>query len=112
MVSEEDMLVQTLPSTLQARWRDLLDGFWFVPGLIALVGPVLAFLCLQIDHRVGSTHLPFLFTGNATAASTLLSAIAGAVMAVLGLVFSITIVTLQLVTSQFTPRALRGFLSG
>ena len=103
--------MQTLPSTLQARWRDLLDGFWFVPGLIALVGPVLAFLCLQIDHRVGSTHLPFLFTGNATAASTLLSAIAGAVMAVLGLVFSITIVTLQLVTSQFTPRALRGFLA-
>lgn len=103
--------MQTYPGTFQARWQDLLDGFWFVPGLIALVGPVLASLCLAIDHHVGSIQLPFLFSGNASAASTLLSAIAGAVMAVLGLVFSITIVTLQLVTSQFTPRALRGFLA-
>jgi len=103
--------VLILLSAIRARWRDLLDGFWFVPGLISLWGPVLALLCVWIDSRLGPIHAPFFFTGNATAASGVLSAIAGAVMAVLGLVFSITIVTLQLVTSQFTPRALRGFLA-
>jgi uncharacterized membrane protein len=103
--------VQTLLNTVRARSQDLLDGFWFVPGLISLCGPVLALLCVWIDHRVGNAHIPLTFSGNASAASGLLSAIAGAVIAVLGLVFSITIVTLQLVTSQFTPRALRGFLA-
>jgi uncharacterized membrane protein len=56
-------------------------------------------------------HLHHVRSGNSTAASGILSAIAASFIAALGLAFSITIVTLQLVTSQFTPRALRGFLA-
>lgn len=108
---DEDKAVSTLLSAIKGRWWDLLNGFWFVPGLISLCGPLLALLFLWLDHVLGTRHLPFLFTGNATAASGILSAIAASFIAALGLAFSITIVTLQLVTSQFTPRALRGFLA-
>lgn len=103
--------MSTLLSAIKGHWSDLLNGFWFVPGLISLCGPVLALLFVWLDHVLGNIHLPLLFTGNTTAASGILSAIAASFIAALGLSFSITIVTLQLVTSQFTPRALRGFLA-
>jgi uncharacterized membrane protein len=98
-------------SLIKSRWWDLVNGFWFVPGLIALCGPLLALLFVWFDHQLGPLHVPFLFNGNSTGATGILTAISASFMGVLGLVFSITIVTLQLVTSRFTPRALRGFLS-
>jgi uncharacterized membrane protein len=104
-------MLSTLLSAIKGRWRDLLNGFWLVPGLISLCGPLFALLCVWLDHVLGPLHLPFLFTGNASAASGILSAIAASFIAALGLSFSITMVILQLVTSQFTPRALRGFLA-
>jgi uncharacterized membrane protein len=51
-----------------------------------------------------------LFPAGPTAAGAVLSTIATAVATVAGVSFSITIVSLQLVSQQFTPRALRGFL--
>jgi len=109
--SNEDKVLSRLLNAIQARWWNLLNGFWLVPGLISLGGPLQALFLLWLDHALGPLHLPFLFTGNATAASGILSAIAASFIAALGLSFSIMIVTLQLVTSQFTPRALRGFLA-
>ncbi len=51
-----------------------------------------------------------MFHGGTAEANTILSTIAGSLITVAGLAFSITIVVLQLVSSQYTPRALRGFL--
>ncbi len=109
--SKEGKTLGTLLSKIKGHWSDLLNGFWFVPGLISLCGPLLALLFVGLDHLLDNIHLPLLFTGDATAASGILSAIAASFIGALGLSFSITIVTLQLVTSQFTPRALRGFLA-
>jgi uncharacterized membrane protein len=50
------------------------------------------------------------FTGSPETAREVASTIAGATMGFIGVVFSITIVALQLASSQFSPRALRGFL--
>src|SRR5262249_39687612 len=55
-------------------------------------------------------HVPLLFSGGAAEASTILSIIAGSLITVAGLTFSITIVVLQLLSSQYTPRSLRSFL--
>ena len=52
----------------------------------------------------------FGFDGGPAAASTLLSTIAGSIITVAGLAFSLTIVTIQLVSGQFTPRAVGTFL--
>src|SRR6266702_8807625 len=91
-------------------WRHLVNGFWFVPLLISLLGPLLALFFLALDHFVGQVDRTFLFSGGAAEASIILATIAGALITVVALTFSITIIVLQLVSSQYTPRALRGFL--
>src|ERR1700721_3150006 len=48
--------------------------------------------------------------GTADAAREILASIAGAVITVVGIVFSITIVTLTLASTQFGPRMLRNFI--
>src|SRR5215471_16617921 len=92
------------------RWRHLVNGFWFVPVLIAILGPLLALFFLHLDHSVGEIDRTFLFSGGTAEASVILSTIAGSLISVVALTFSITIVVLQLVASHYTPRALRGFL--
>jgi uncharacterized membrane protein len=92
------------------HWRHLVNGFWFVPLLISILGPLLALFFLALDHYIGEVDRTFLFSGGAAEASIILSTIAGALITVVALTFSITIIVLQLVSSQYTPRALRGFL--
>lgn len=84
--------------------------FWVVPGLVML-GSLLSGLLLPLVDRALGQSMPYAFLGGPEAARSLLSTIAGAMMSVAGLVFSITIVVLQLASSQFTPRALGEFLS-
>lgn len=98
-------------SPFPALWRRLVDGFWFVPGAIAISLSLLAFLALEADRRLEVDGLAFAFGGDADAARNVLSTIAGSLITVAGLTFSITIVVLTLVSSQYTPRAVRGFLA-
>ncbi len=50
-----------------------------------------------------------LFTGGADAARTVLPSVSGSLITVTSLTFSLTVVTLQLASSQFSPRLLRTF---
>jgi uncharacterized membrane protein len=54
--------------------------------------------------------LPWVYSGDLAGARTLLSTIAGSMISVTGVVFSITIVALTLASSQFGPRLLRNFM--
>jgi len=54
--------------------------------------------------------MSFLYTGGPEGARTILSTIAGSMITVTGVVFSITIVALTLASSQFGPRLLRNFM--
>ncbi len=96
---------------IYAHWQDWLDGFWLVPGLVALLGPLLALLLLWLDSLGSIPPSILTFGGSVNEARTLLSIVVSALITVAGVVLSITIVTLQLVSSQFTPRALRALLS-
>jgi uncharacterized membrane protein len=100
----------TFVARLEPRWRDLRYGFLFFPGLVALLFVGLALLLVRIDRLGGAHGLGVGFGGDAPAARSVLSSIAASLITVAGLTFSITIVTLQLVSQQFTPRALRNFL--
>lgn len=87
------------------------EGLWFVPLSATMAAWILAELLIQGDRLVGVTNQsPFAFSGGAATAQTVLSTIATAVLSFTGLVFSITIVALQLASSQFSPRVLRTFL--
>ena len=109
-VDKREEMLANFTRAFKDHWRHLVNGFWFVPLLVSLLGPLLAFFFLTLDHYVGQVNRTFLFSGGAAEASIILSTIAGALITVVALTFSITIIVLQLVSSQYTPRALRGFL--
>lgn len=111
-IEKENAMLAHFNKSLRKYWHNLLNVFWFIPGLVSLLGPLLALFFLALDHRIGRAEnlFIFIFSGDAAEASTILSTLAGSLITVVGLTFSITIVVLQLVASQYTPRALRNFL--
>jgi uncharacterized membrane protein len=102
-------------SKLSTLWRQVVDSLWFLPALLTLAGAVLAMLAVNLgDGLLGdldATELWWLFGGGAEGARGVLGAIAGSIITVTGVVFSVTIVALQLASTQFTPRVLRQFMS-
>ncbi|HVM16960.1 MAG TPA: DUF2254 domain-containing protein [Gaiellaceae bacterium] len=97
-------------SGLRSRWHDVRSGLWFLPGLVAAAFAAVAVVLVQVDRAAGPSGVEDLFGGSASAARAILSTVAGSVITVAGLAFSITIITLQLVSQQFSPRATRTFL--
>jgi uncharacterized membrane protein len=80
---------------------------------MVLVSIALFIVTLAIDHdaSAGQLMLPsWITSGSADAARQILIAIAAAVITVAGVVFSITILVLQLASQQFGPRMLRNFI--
>ncbi|MBA3644026.1 MAG: DUF2254 domain-containing protein [Chloroflexia bacterium] len=84
-----------------------------MPAVITLLAVALAYLTLQIDRellRDREHDLGWIFGGGAEGARGVLAAISGTMITVTALVFSITVVSLQLASSQLTPRVLRSFM--
>ncbi len=98
-------------SRLKARWADLSGSLAFVPGVMVALFAVLGVGLVELDRRLDVTAGSFVFAGDASAARTVLSVIAGSLITVAGLTFSITMVALQLTSSQFSPRILRTFFA-
>ena len=92
------------------RIRDQLRGFWVIPGGVAIAYAVLALVLLRLDRSSSNVGAGFGFGGDAGAARSVLSSVAGGVISMTSLTLSLTIVTLQLASSQFTPRALKNLL--
>lgn len=89
----------------------LRDKFWVVPLICAVAAALLGLALTALDDRFDTSRtLPFLFAGGPEGARSLLSAIITSMISFTGLVFSITVVVLQLTSSQFSPRVLRTFL--
>ena len=89
------------------------DQFWALPLACALAAAGLALALGALDRSLSSSPtlpVPLLFAGGPEGARALLSAIITSMISFTGLVFSITIVVLQLTSSQFSPRVLRTFL--
>ncbi len=90
-------------------WEAMWSPFWVLPAAICAGSAVAGVIVPLLDrHVVGDAG--FLFGGNADSARSLLGTIATAMISVTGLVFSITMVVIQLASSQFSPRLLGAFL--
>lgn len=84
-------------------------SLWFLPAVLVVLVIVLAVISLAIDRS--DVRVPVVgFTGSPESARSVLSAIAGAIASLTALVFSVTVVVLQLASSQYSPRVLRTFL--
>lgn len=91
-------------------WTRLWRPFWVLPMVICLGAAAVGFVLPSLE-KGWSEDLPYVFEGGPDGARSMLGTIASAMISVTGLVFSITIVALQLASSQFTPRVLGSFLS-
>jgi len=92
----------------------LTDSFWFLPALMALLAGGGALGTVAIDHKIGSAwvdNMGWVWSGGADGARSVLSVIAGSVMTVTSIVFSLTVTTLAQTSSHFGPRVLRNFTS-
>lgn len=71
------------------------------------------FVTQHLDQATQASldSLPILFSGGSSAARSVLAAISGSVITVVATVFSLSIVALQLASSQYSPRVLRNFTS-
>ena len=87
------------------------SGFWALPGVVTLAAILASYATIAIDRAHGGAFREsILFAAGSEGARATLSAIASSVMTVAGISFSVTIVVLQLASSQFSPRVMRGFL--
>lgn len=98
------------PVRLQAVTEKLRESFWIVPGLFIAAALAGGLLLPHADVSAGGVVERLVFTGDSDGARGVLGAIAGSVITVTSLTFSLTVVTLQLASSQFSPRLLRTFL--
>ncbi|MFO7892528.1 MAG: DUF2254 domain-containing protein [Longimicrobiales bacterium] len=95
-------------------WDDLRASYWFIPGLLTLGAVGAAQVVLAVDRALYNADVGLMGwlhgAGEPEGARTLLSTIAGSMITVAGVTFSILLVALSLASSQFGPRLLRGFL--
>ena len=95
------------------RWEALRTTFWLVPTVLVFVAGLLFVVTFEIDWAAYYGHLTLPFwmrTESADAGRQVLIAIAAAVITVIGVVFSITILALTLASQQFGPRMMRNFV--
>jgi uncharacterized membrane protein len=101
-------------SWLKAAWTTVRESLWFVPGGLTLTAVALAFVLMWMERRGllwSGRPPPWVYQGDAEGARTVLSAISSSLITVTGVIFSVTIVAVQLASSQYTPRVLRNFSS-
>lgn len=107
-------------SGLRRRSSVLLDAFqtqlWPLPvvgvTLALVLGVALPVADARIDDSLPTTFKAYLFGGGLDAARSVLSAVASSLIPVTSSTFSLTVVTLRLASSQFSPRLLRTFSRG
>jgi uncharacterized membrane protein len=86
----------------------LRQQIWLVPAVAALLAAVAALLSALVEERADLA----LWRGSldAVSARAILGAVSSAMISFTALVFSVTMLVLQLVSSQLSPRVMRTFL--
>jgi uncharacterized membrane protein len=101
--------------TVFVRLKVALDGLrerlWLIPAIGVIAAIILAFILVAVDRSLADDAEGFfLFGGGPESARAILSTVAAAMLTFTGLVFSITMLVLQLASSQLSPRVTRTFL--
>lgn len=106
-------------NAFRRRWavfsEAIASRLWPIPMGAVILGVLLGIAIPELDRAIDE-DLPdnvtaILFSGGTEAARAVLSAIAGSLITATSLTFSLTVVALQLASSQASPRLLRMFAS-
>lgn len=105
------MLRHVLALRLRSGAYAFRESLFLLPTLIVLGGAVVAEVAWAVDRAMPpGTVLPASWSMSTNAATWLLSVVSGATITTAGVVFSLTVVSLQLASSQFSPRVMRSFI--
>ena len=97
-------------------WDRLSGSFWFVPMLMVLGAVVISLVALRLDWNAAGKgkgdvlSLGWTFTRGPEGSRAVLSTVAGSMITIASVCFSITVVALQQASSQFGPRLLHNFM--
>jgi uncharacterized membrane protein len=92
---------------------NLRSSFWFMPSLMVTGSIAFAVVLIEADSAGFNqwlTQWPRLFGVGAEGARQMLSTLAGSMMTVMGITFSMTLLALVLASGQYTSRILRNFM--
>jgi uncharacterized membrane protein len=102
---------------LKSRLLNLLDtiraSYWFIPALMAFAAIGLSFGAIELDAHlkgVAPDWINWLFDNQPDGARAVLSTIAGSMITVAGVVFSITLVTVSNAAFNLGPRLLSNYM--
>ncbi len=96
-----------------ALWDSVSSSYWFIPSLMSVGAVVLSGVLIQVDGRVGPDWMEglSLYGNKPDGARAVLSTIAGSMIGVAGVTFSITIASVVYASGQYGPRLLTNFMS-
>ena len=106
-------LARAVKTRFLKLWDDIRSSYWFIPLLMALGAIVLSFVVTAIDGYVGTDWIEdvgWLYGNKPEGARALLSTIAGSMITVAGVVFSITVAAVVYASGQYGPRLLTNFM--
>jgi len=81
-----------------------------VPGLYVLGAIILVQVLLLIDRSMDDRSLPLVLTTTVAGARSVFAAIAGGLITSITLLLSMMLITIQLASTQYSPRTLRNWL--
>ena len=102
-----------MKSRLVDLWIHLRASYWFIPSLMAIVAILTAIGLVHLDTRLGDSWLrdyQWLYANQPAGARALLSTVAGSMITVAGVTFSMTLLAVSHASAQIGPRLLAGFM--
>lgn len=95
-----------------ARAREnLRSSLWFIPSLCVVAAIALSEMAHRVDRELDQAGTGwYLFTGSPESARTVVGTIATSMLTFTGLVFTVTMLVLELASNQLSPRVMRTFL--
>jgi len=80
------------------------SSFFFVPMLFVIAGVALGELGVTLDQAVSDEHLPIRLTSTVESGRLVLSVVAAATITFASIAFSVSLLTISLTSSQYSPR--------
>ena len=109
--------MNTKPVVMRARllklWIQTRESYWFFPSVMAISAVLLSFITTALDARVDTDwpkNIPFVYSNQPDGARALLATVAGSMITVTGITFSLTLLAVSHATGQFGPRLLTNFM--
>ena len=100
MIQNLVIQIRSLYWSATARWHNVQSSYWFIPALMTVAAIVLSHMTIYVDTLLSGSQwydvLGATFPNKPEGARAVLSTMAGSMITVASLVFSITIVALTI----------------